>query len=215
MNSYLLIILSDILLTVDFACKKVYQKKAGIGAYAGISFNSVSGFVLTITFWAVNGFTIGFSYYSFIMAAVMTVLSSAYTIIGFRVLKIGGMSFYTLFLMTGGMIVPYIWGVLFLNEQSNLMKAIGIILIILAIFISNTSGSKIDKKLSIFCVAVFFLNGFVSIFSKMHQVNTAYERVDATEFIFWIGIMRFIICGMVLQFVKRQNVNVEKIVVFK
>ena len=108
MNFYLLIILSDMLLAVDFACQKAYQKRVGIGTYAGIYFNAVAGLFVAIVFWAINGFTVNFSMYSVIMATVMAVLGSAYVIIGFRILKSGNMSFYTLSLMTGGMTVPYI-----------------------------------------------------------------------------------------------------------
>ena len=41
----------------------------------------------------------------------------AYTVIGFRIMKEGSMALFTLFLMSGGMLVPAVWGWLFLHEK--------------------------------------------------------------------------------------------------
>lgn len=211
MNSYLLIIVADILLAMNFALQKMYQKKVGIGTYAGLFFNAASGLFTAIIFWGVNRFAISFSVYSLIMVFIWSGLVAIYMMIGFRILKSGNMSYYTLFLMTGGMVVPYIWGVLFLNEPLTLMRTIGIMLIILSMVITNLSGSKPDKKLIMLCAVIFFLNGFVSVVSKLHQVNTTYETIGTTDFVFWSGIMKFIICGLALLFFKRKNDDVGEV----
>ena len=211
MSSYLLIIFADILLAISFALQKIYQKKAGIGTYAGLFFNAALGLFTALIFFVANKFTINFSVYSLIMVFIWAGLGAIYMMLGFRILKSGNMSYYTLFLMTGGMVVPYIWGVLFLNEPLTLMRTIGIILIILAIVISNFSGSITDKKLIVLCIIIFFLNGFVSVVSKLHQVNTTYETIGATDFVFWSGIIKFIICGLILFFFKRKNADVRDI----
>jgi len=211
MNSYLLIILADMLLAVDFALQKEYQKKAGIETHTGLFFNAMLGFFTSLVFLTVNKFTISFSLYSLIMAFVMTGLSSFYVMIGFRILKSGNMSLYTLFLMTGGMTVPYIWGVLFLNEQLNFMRMIGIILIILSIVISNFSVKALDKNVIFLCVAIFCLNGFVSVTSKLHQVNTTYETIGTMDFVFWSGLIRLFICGFAFLFLKRKHSDVKDV----
>ena len=78
-----------------------------------------------------------------------------YIFIGFRIMENGSMSLYTLFLMSGGMTVPYVWGVLFLNEELTILRTLGLLSIITAIIISNSGkgftyqleGSR--KRLSI------------------------------------------------------------------
>jgi len=211
MNSYLLIILADIFFAIDFALQKIYQKKTGTGVYVGFFFNAFQGLFMSIVFLVVNRFVISFSFYSLTMAFAAAALVSMELVIGFRILKEESMSFYTLFLMTGGMTVPYIWGVVFLNEQVNLMKIIGIILIILSIVISNFSKKRPDKSIIILCVAVFFLKGFNGVVAKMHQVNTTYETVETMDFIFWLGIACFVICGFPLLFLKRKKLNFKNI----
>ncbi len=195
----------------EFCITKNVSEKAGIGTYAGLFFNAASGLFTAIIFWGVNRFAISFSVYSLIMVFIWSGLVAIYMMIGFRILKSGNMSYYTLFLMTGGMVVPYIWGVLFLNEPLTLMRTIGIMLIILSIVITNLSGSKPDKKLIMLCAVIFFLNGFVSVVSKLHQVNTTYETIGTTDFVFWSGIMKFIICGLALLFFKRKNDDVGEV----
>mgnify|MGYP003291970998 CR=1 FL=1 len=50
------------------------------------------------------------------MAFAMATCAALYSLIGFRVLKAGNMSVYSMFLMSGGMLLPYVFGVLFLDE---------------------------------------------------------------------------------------------------
>ena len=209
MSSYLLIILADLLYAVDFTVQKMYQKKAGIGTYAGLFFNAALGLFTSIVFLVVNRFAIRLSLYSFIMAFVMTGLVSCYVMIGFRILKSGYMSFYTLFLMTGGMTVPYIWGVIFWNEQISLMRIGGIILIVLSVISYNFNKRKPDKNLIMLCIVVFLLNGFGSVVSKQHQINTTYEIIGTTDFVFWSGVIKFILCRLALLCYRRKTVDVK------
>lgn len=53
------------------------------------------------------------------------------------------------------------------------------------------------------CKAVFILNGFVSITSKMHQIDSRYTKVDAIEFVILQGVIKFIIAGILLLFLKK------------
>jgi multidrug transporter EmrE-like cation transporter len=104
------------------------------------------------------------------------------------------MSLYTLFLMTGGMTVPYLWGILFLNEEITAARIICVAIIITAVVIFNSSGEKPDKKQLLLCVAVFFLNGITSVTSKTHQVSSASADVSSPEFACMVMIFKAIIC---------------------
>lgn len=55
-----------------------------------------------------------------LMAGIVALSIMSYNILGFRVLKSGSMAFYTLFLMCGGMFVPYVWGYCFLMKNFRL-----------------------------------------------------------------------------------------------
>ena len=132
MKYYLMIVLAVILLAGDFAVNKFYQKHYE----TGLKFNALMGLFTAIIFFAINEFKFEFSAFSMLMAGIVALSIMSYSILGFRVLKSGSMAFYTLFLMCGGMFVPYVWGVLFLQEKLSLMHFAGLILIISAMVLT-------------------------------------------------------------------------------
>ena len=111
--SYVMLVLAAFLLACDFSINKLYQRRAGTGILAGLGFNALIGIFSAVIFFAASGFKIGFSFYSLIVAAIFTLFVMTYNIIGFRIMKYGSMAIYTLFLMTGGMTVPYVFGLFF------------------------------------------------------------------------------------------------------
>ena len=202
MKDYLFIIIATVLLAVDFALSKQYQKKSGVGITAGLSFNALSGIFTAIVFFALNGFKFTFSPFSAIMAFAMSAFALCYSLIGFRILRGRNMAMYTLFLMTGGMILPYIYGLFFLDEPFKVLRLVGLAVIIAAVVFSNGGAKKPDKAQLILCIAVFLLNGMVSIVSKAHQVDTLHSPVNSTEFVMLSGIAKFIMSSIALLFVR-------------
>lgn len=205
MQNYLLVIFATVLLAVDFALQKLYQQKRGTGARAGLAFNALIGLVTAIFFVFVNGFKIEFSLYAVIMASCMSIFLLSYTILGFKVLREGNMAFYTMFLMTGGMVVPYVWGLIFLNEPLNELRLVGLFVIIVAIVLSNYNVAKSSPKMIALCIVIFFLNGGSSVVSKLCQTPSAYGVVEPKDFVFWTGVTRFLLCSVTLLVSRRKE----------
>ena len=195
MKDYLLLLLAALLLAADFALNKLYQKHAGTSLKAGFRFNALLGLFTAIVFWAMSGFTFHISWYSILMAGGMTLLAVIYTLVGFRILKAESMALYTMFLMTGGMVVPYLWGLLFLDEPFSPLRTAGLVLIVASVIFSNLGSKKNNWLVLPLCVAVFFLNGFVSVISKMHQIEVELPTVSATEFVMLSGLFKFLLAG--------------------
>lgn len=212
MGSYIIIIVADILLAVGFVLQKEYQNNAGASMRSGLVYNLFTGIFTVAAFYLISGFRISFSWYSFLMASGMFIFNFAYLLTGFKIMKYGNMSMYTIFLMAGGMLVPYIWGVAFLGEKVSMLRIIGCIVIVVAIFISDfDKNQKIDKKIWL-CIAVFFMNGAVSVISKMHQINDVYKTVSSENFVFWSAAARTIVCGVSMLILKpRKTENVANL----
>lgn len=159
---YLILIFSALLLGITFAFNKLYQIAYGASPYAAFFFNTLLGLTTLAAFWAIKGFKFELYPYSCIMAGIEGILVISYNIFGFKILKSSGsMSMYTLSLMTGGMVLPYIWGIVFLNEPFTYMRTIGLILIIAGVVLSNLNGSKTKWNQALMCGAVFlFLPSF-------------------------------------------------------
>ena len=187
MIDYLLVLLSVALLAAAFMVQKFYQKNTDGSTESSTIFSMVSA-VCSIVFLVLRnttaeGLNIQFSWYSLINSILKGACGFLYTIIGFKILKRANVATYMLFLMSGGMVVPAIWGWVFLGEPATALRIIGIIVMIVAIFLSNSNVKKLDKKLIVMCVAVFMLNGFVSVFSKLHQVADAqFNPVDTVSY---------------------------------
>lgn len=207
MLQYLMLTSAALLLAMDFAMNNIYRKLRDASPKASLFFNTILGLATAVIFFAVNGFKLSFSLYSALAALLMSAATMSYNMIGFRILKQGFLSVYSLFLMVGGTVLPYIWGVLFLNEPFSIVKTIGLIVIISGVFLSNFSSEKINIKLIGMCLAVFFLNGLVSIISKMHQIETAYRCVNALEFVILSGIFKFFIAGVLFLIFKNKEKN--------
>lgn len=209
MKDYAMIIMAVVLLVVDFTLQKLYQKKMGVGLKSGLLFNFFVGIITAVIFLFINGFKITFSPYSAVMACMMSTLLVSYVIIGFRIMKAGNMAYYTLALMAGGMLVPYVFGLLFLNEDFSVLRLAGVVLVLFAVIASNSGGGKSNLKNTIMCAAVFVLNGFVSVVSKLQQTDIGYTAVSATEFVFYTGIVRALLCGIVLCVIKFREKKTE------
>lgn len=207
---YSMLLLSAVLLAVDFALNKLYQARNGTSKKSVLGFNSLLGLFTVAVFFIINGFKADFSLYSFFMAGAMSSLVMCYNIIGFRILRSGTMAMYTLFLMTGGMTVPYVFGLLFLDETFSVLRTVGLILLLAGVVISNISTEKPDKKQIIMCLAVFFINGCTSIISKLHQTELNYNTVGATDFVLLWGVFRFAIAGILYLFAKRTDEEKSK-----
>lgn len=203
--NYLLVFLVDILLALDFVLQKKYQADAGADVLAGLRFNMLSGLAATVIFFAATGFSITFSAFSLLCAAGMALCLIAYTLLGFQILREANTATYSVFLMSGGMVLPYIFGIMALGEELTLFRVIGIVVILVAVFLSANGKLRFSPKLIFLCMTVFFLNGMVSIISKVHQVNADYVSVSSTAFTMYAYALKCIFSALALVFWKNKQ----------
>ena len=191
MNDYILLLLADLLLSINFAFNKIYQWRAGASLSAGFTFSAICGGFTALAFLIYNGFNFAFTFFSAMMAVLLSLLGTSYLLIGFRIIRRKGVSLYTLFLMTGGMTIPYLFGIFFLDEPFSLMRLVGLGIIIFGVCFSGFGKEKLDKTTLLLCAAVFLLNGAVSVVSKLHSISVL--SVAPEEFVVLSGIVSCIV----------------------
>jgi drug/metabolite transporter (DMT)-like permease len=179
---YIFVLLAVVLLALGFIIQKIYQRGLESTTEGSVLFSIVSALCSVILLILLDGFSFGISWYSAINSVLRALCGLLYTILGFGIMKEGKVAFYMLFLMSGGMLVPCVWGWLFLDEAVELPHVIGVAVIVLSIVLSNSGTQRPTRKILFQCSAVFFLNGFVSVLSKLHQVNTTHDAVGTTEY---------------------------------
>lgn len=204
-----------LLLAGDFAVNKLYQKKVGSDVRSALGFNAVNGLLTAVIFFLINGTLNGFSFefqmYSVCLATAMAVFGFSYNLIGFRMLRDGNMASYTLFLMTGGMMIPYVVGLIALDEPFSLLRTLGLAVIFSGVFCANTPKTRPSRKYLMMGCAVFALNGLVSTVSKLHQIAESFPTASAASFVMLSGLAKFVLCSVaVLVMKKRGDENAPK-----
>ncbi len=198
MTDYLFLTLAVLLLAGCFAMSRFYQQHEGTALKTGFRYTCLLGGFTTLIFLGLCGFRVPLAPFSILMASAISTLVILYTLVGFRLMRSGGLALYTMFLMAGGMIVPYVWGLLFWDEEFSLLRTAGLALLIGALILSNFAGKgqKVKPTQLLMCTAVFFLNGFTSVFGKLHQTETDLLTVSADEFVLLSAAMKFLLAGL-------------------
>ena len=182
MWDYILVMIAVGLLALGFIIQKIYQKSSSSSNESSIIFSIISACCSVVVLIFLNGFSFSITWYSAINSILRALCCLLYTVLGFQIMREGKVAFYMLFLMSGGMLVPAVWGWVFLKEIINPFHVIGVAVIIFSIILSNSGSTRPSSKTLLKCCAVFVLNGFVSVFSKLHQINTTYASVGTTEY---------------------------------
>lgn len=176
---YVLALVAALMISSITLLQKQYQKNFGETLAAGFKFNAAMGAVAAVIFFFVCGMRVSFSFFSLLMAVTTALAVMLYTVLGFKLMQKGQVAVYSIFLMSGGMTVPYIFGLAFLGEAKNFkpLSLVGLILILIGCVLSSGSV-KAEKKYIPLCIGVFFLNGITSVASKVHQVAGKTENAE-------------------------------------
>ena len=183
MWEYIIIMLAVCCFAAQFAFTKIFEssiKQTTLTASVMLVITSVVG---TLLYLAVGLFRVEFSWFSFIWATVLAVIMIPYYMLGIKVLSLGSLAIYSMFMMLGGMLVPFFYGILFLNEDISWGKACGCVL--LTVFIiyqalsqqpsetafETTSSKKTKRLFFILCLVIFFINGMTGVIAKAHQIG--------------------------------------------
>ncbi len=216
MLNYILILFADVFLAVNSLAQKKYQSSCGTALVSSLEFSMVSGAVSAAVFFVLCGFSPRITVYSAVMALCQTICCLSYLCISFVILKKSTLALYSSFLMIGGMLLPYIYGIIFLNEMLTAPRTIGIVLIMLALILFNVQKGKVNRQLIPLLLAVFLLNGCVSIISKEHQINTELA-VGTNDFVFLTSFFKVLICipiYLILKTKKKTSFHIKSRLVF-
>lgn len=208
---YAMLIGASFLFGSQFMVTKAFEKNYGKTVRASLSFSLLYSLFAGVIFFIIklvsSGTVFNFNSFSLCMAfglSLVNILSSA---IGIKTLALGDIAVYSLFLMLGGMIVPFFAGIVFLKESVSVCNLIGVAIMIIALCLPVFFGKKnknageaqtdgdTKKKTSVFfyvlCVFLFILNGLSSTLSKFNSVREG--AALGAEFTFYTYGIQFVI----------------------
>lgn len=188
---YLLIVMASVCISIQFCLTKAYQRrtlnpgeKMSAALEKSAFFSMGSGLAAFLFFWLTAGFQVQFSGFSLMISLCLNAVNIVSLLLSLLVISMGEISVYTLFIMLGGTLLPFLFGVLFWEERLSPARTAGIILLILSlllpVFGSRRAGKKGSGLFFLLCTLVFFLNGTTGILSKIHQTTDG--AVNAESF---------------------------------
>lgn len=221
MIDYVFIILAVVCFTLQFAFAKLYESEVGQTSTSSLVMIVGTSLVGAIIFFLVNGLHVNFSPVSIFWAVIFAVIMIPYYLIGVKVLSLGSLAIYSMFMMLGGMLVPFFYGILLLKEELTIGKVLGTILlttfiVLQAVWQNEPTKKESDKKVKylffILCIIIFFVNGMTAVVAKAHSISEG--AVDESSFTtiscLFTMILSFTI--LVISFVKEKK---EKMVIVK
>lgn len=192
MIDYIVISLAVLCFAAQFAFTKIYEnsvKQTLVTTLIMLLLTSFSGMALYLF---IGGFHVEFSMTSLAWALFLAIVMIPYYVVGIKVISLGSLAIYGMYMMLGGMLVPFLYGIVFLHEEITVCKIFGTVLmsffiVLQALWAKEPSGSEDksngrNKKILFFalCLLIFLLNGLTGVIAKAHQISSA--AIDEISF---------------------------------
>lgn len=197
----------------QFLFNQKFAKHNGSGARPAQIFQigcNICGLAMLLTVSTVrNGTPMihNLSLFTLLMATLSACNSIAYTFCSLRALGRINLSLYSVFSMLGGMLLPFLLGVIFFDEGLGAGKLISVALITAALAITVNGGSGCSG--AGYYVGIFILNGMSGVISKIYQ-TLPFERADEYGFMAVSAAISASISAIALIFVKGESVKPDK-----
>lgn len=177
---YGLIILSVVMFGGCFALQDIYRARQGGHLRASLQYGIIGSAAGLVVLWITNGFLPEFTPFTLLMALLRALVSISFTFFSFRALGVANLSVYSLFSMLGGMVLPFLQGIIFYDEPFTLGKLLCLLLIAASILLTVKWGGG-NKGGIVYYVGVFILNGMSGVIAKLFS-EAPFEKTSAAGF---------------------------------
>lgn len=199
---YALILLSVVMFGGCFALQDYYRKLRGSGLRISMEAACVGAVAgLVVLLW-MNGLCFEFTLFTLVMALIAAVNGIAFTFFTFQALNVINLSLFSLFSMLGGMVLPFVQGILFYDERMTVAKGVCVIFICAALALTVTRGQK--KRGYFYYVGVFLLNGMSGVLSKLFN-ELPFEKTSAVGYSIWIAICTAVLSSIAWLILSRKK----------
>ena len=199
---YLILILAAFLFAVQFLFNQQYRRLKGEGLDATMTFSLYTSAISFVILFALGGFQLHITWFSLLIAVLYAAVCLLSSYAGLKAFGTANLSVYSIFMMLGGMLLPFAYGILFANEALSFAKALSILLICTAVGCSFEKGAG-GKNAYRFYAAIFVLNGLVGVLSKIH-LSVPALAVDSYSFMATIQLALLTMC-LLYCFITRQG----------
>lgn len=214
MKEYILLLSAVALFAAQFAFTRIYEQTVKQTVASALVLLTVTGLVGALQYLLVGGFQVAVTQVSLFWAALFALVMIPYYVVGIQVLNLGSLAVYSMFMMLGGMLVPFFYGILFLDEPLSWGKTGGTVLLVTCMILQafwqpEPSGRKTSgwrKYLFFFlCIVIFLTNGMTGVIAKAHQISEG--AVDEVSFTVLSGALTVVLSGALLPWALSRTEN--------
>lgn len=199
---YALIMLSVCLFGGCFSLGDVYRRIQGSSLRVSMQFSLAGSLAGLAVLTAVNGFKVECTPFTLLMAVLTAVNGFAFTFCSFRALEHINLSLYSLFSMLGGMLLPFLQGILFYGEPLTVAKAVCLVLITASLALTVEKGER--KNGAVYYSGIFVLNGMSGVLSKWFA-EADFPKTGATGYTNLTSLCSVVIAAVLLLTVFRKS----------
>ncbi len=208
---YGIILVAVLMFGFQFFFNGKYEQKNGNDFNSSMLFifgGSLAGLVVLL---AVNKFAFEFTFYTLIMAVITALNMMACIFCSLKSLAIINLSLYSIFSMLGGMVLPFVAGILFYGEPLTVGKIICFAAVTLALCLTFEKSG--NKKGYIYYAGIFIFNGMSGVLSKIFQ-ESDYEKTSAAGYSVLSAAATVVIAGILLLFNLKKIPKLDKPSIF-
>jgi len=204
---YAILTAAVVLFGVQFGFNQLYEKESDGSLRSSFIFIFGTSIVGVPILWAVNGAALSCTSFSLIMAVISSVNMLLCNYCSLKALGKVNLSLFSIFSMLGGMMLPFLTGIIFFDEDLTLGKILCLLILTAAVLVTVDYKEKGPGLL--YCAAVFVFNGMSGVISKLYT-SLPYEKVSQAMFSLLCAALSAVIAAFPLILIKKQPLRLTK-----
>ena len=205
--SYSLVSTAVVMFAFQLYLSSAYEKQGNTNSKAAFKFSCgafMTGFVIL---FIINRFRFEFTPFSAGISFLAALNSIAFSFCSLKSFSKINLSLYSVFCSLGGMVLPFIVGLVFYDEKLTAGKIICLVLIAAALGITVEKGNKSGG--TIYYIGVFVFNGLSGVLSKIHN-DAPFEKTSEAGYSMLLALWTVIICIILILLNKDENIKLTK-----
>ncbi len=200
---YILLAISAVLFSAVFVFSDRYRAKYGTAPDAVLKFTAGAHFSGLLALLVINKFRFEATPFTLAVAGVAALDLILFNLCSLRALERTNLSKYSVFNMSGGMLLPFAAGVLFFREELNAGKIICLVLVAASIALSAEKGRK--KEAVPYYIGVFVTNGMYGVINKFFSAADPGIKASDAGYSMLIEGFTVLLCLILLAFTKNET----------
>lgn len=211
-ESYLLLITSTVMFGSQFFFSDMFRRNYGDSFKATLVSRLGGGIFGLIALVIINGFEFEFTAFAFVMALITNINSLFLSFCGLKALGKINLSLYSMFMMLGGMVLPFVAGILLYGEALTPAKAICFIIVAVALLVAVEKGKS--KSGAIYYIGIFIGNGMSGVIAGIYNNVNAFEKPSTLAYSVLVAIIA-IVATLILMLIfgfEKKKLNVKTVI---